>query len=42
MLADRYRIVAPDLPGFGFSEAPPRDQFAYTFGHLAYVIDRFI
>jgi pimeloyl-ACP methyl ester carboxylesterase/ketosteroid isomerase-like protein len=40
-LAGRYHIVAPDLPGFGFSEAPPRDQFAYTFDHLAQVIDRF-
>jgi pimeloyl-ACP methyl ester carboxylesterase len=27
-LADRYRVVAPDLPGFGFSAALPRDQFA--------------
>jgi pimeloyl-ACP methyl ester carboxylesterase len=27
-LADRYRVVAPVLPGFGFSAALPRDQFA--------------
>ena len=40
-LADRYHVVAPDLPGFGFSEAPPRDQFAYTFEHLAHIVDRF-
>jgi pimeloyl-ACP methyl ester carboxylesterase len=40
-LADRYRVVAPDLPGFGFSAAPDRRDFAYTFDHLAKVIDRF-
>jgi pimeloyl-ACP methyl ester carboxylesterase len=41
LLADRYHLVAPDLPGFGFSDAPPREDFAYTFDHLAQVIDRF-
>ena len=40
-LADDYHVVAPDLPGFGFSEAPERAQFRYTFDHLAEVIDRF-
>ena len=40
-LADRYRVVAPDLPGFGFSDAPDRKTFAYTFEHLAEVIGRF-
>jgi len=40
-LADRYHIVAPDLPGFGFSDAPKRAQFDYTFDHLARVVDRF-
>jgi pimeloyl-ACP methyl ester carboxylesterase len=40
-LADDYHVVAPDLPGFGFSEAPERAQFRYTFDHLADVIDRF-
>ncbi len=40
-LADRYRVVAPDLPGFGFSDAPDRKTFHYTFEHLAAVIDRF-
>ncbi len=38
-LADRYHVVAPDLPGFGFSDAPARDGFAYTFEHLTRVID---
>jgi pimeloyl-ACP methyl ester carboxylesterase len=41
LLADRYRVVAPDLPGFGFSEAPDRAKFNYRFDHLAKVIDRF-
>jgi pimeloyl-ACP methyl ester carboxylesterase len=40
-LADHYHIVAPDLPGFGYSEAPARGEFAYTFDHLAEVIERF-
>jgi pimeloyl-ACP methyl ester carboxylesterase len=38
-LADRYHIVAPDLPGFGFSDAPDRAAFKYTFDNLAKVID---
>jgi pimeloyl-ACP methyl ester carboxylesterase len=40
-LADRFRMVAPDLPGFGLSDLPSRERFAYTFDHLAAVIDRF-
>ena len=40
-LADRYRVVAPDLPGFGYSEAPDRSRFKYTFDRLAEVIDGF-
>jgi pimeloyl-ACP methyl ester carboxylesterase len=41
-LADEYRLVAPDYPGFGHSSMPPRDQFAYTFDNLARVIEEFI
>ncbi|NID04727.1 alpha/beta hydrolase [Luteibacter jiangsuensis] len=41
LLADRFHIVAPDLPGFGLSDMPPREAFGYTFDHLADVIDRF-
>ncbi len=40
-LANDYHVVAPDLPGFGFSDAPDRAQFKYTFDHLTDVIDRF-
>jgi pimeloyl-ACP methyl ester carboxylesterase len=41
LLADRFRLVAPDLPGFGRSDMPARETFAYTFDHVAEVIDRF-
>ncbi|HKV22486.1 MAG TPA: alpha/beta hydrolase [Mycobacterium sp.] len=41
-LSDRYRLVAPDYPGFGHSEAPPPDSFAYTFDHIAEVMEGFI
>lgn len=40
-LADRYRLVAPDYPGFGNSAAPPPSAFTYTFDHLAEVMTRF-
>ena len=40
LLADRFHLVAPDLPGFGRSGMPPRDDFGYTFDHLTDVIDR--
>jgi pimeloyl-ACP methyl ester carboxylesterase len=40
-LADRYHVVAPDLPGFGMTEQKPRDQFAYTFENITRVIGRF-
>ncbi|HVO59458.1 MAG TPA: alpha/beta hydrolase [Terriglobales bacterium] len=41
ILADRYHVIAPDLPGFGFSDAPDRKQFRYTFENLAKIIDKF-
>lgn len=41
LLADRYHVVAPDLLGFGFSDAPDRTQFRYTFENLAKVVDSF-
>jgi pimeloyl-ACP methyl ester carboxylesterase len=40
-LADRFHVVAPDLPGFGHSDMPPRDKFTYTFAKFAEVIERF-
>lgn len=41
LLADRFHLVAPDLPGFGRSDMPERSKFSYTFDHIADVIDRF-
>ncbi|WP_157017420.1 alpha/beta fold hydrolase [Mesorhizobium xinjiangense] len=41
LLADRYRLIAPDLPGFGQTKAPPRGMFDYTFDRLADVIEGF-
>jgi len=40
LLADRYRVIAPDYPGYGHSDAPDRSAFAYTFANLAQVIDK--
>lgn len=41
LLADRYRLIAPDLPGFGQTKAPPRGEFDYSFDRLADVIEGF-
>src|SRR5882672_9744938 len=41
LLADRFHIVAPDLPGFGQSGMPARSHFDYTFDRIAGTIDRF-
>jgi pimeloyl-ACP methyl ester carboxylesterase len=40
-LANDYHVVAPDLPGFGFSDSPPSSEFKYTFENLALVIGGF-
>ena len=40
-LEDRFRLIAPDLPGFGQSDMPDRSAFNYTFENLTNVIDRF-
>jgi pimeloyl-ACP methyl ester carboxylesterase len=42
LLADRYHVVAPDLPGFGNTVSPPRGRFDYTFDNLARVIGGFL
>jgi pimeloyl-ACP methyl ester carboxylesterase len=39
MLADKYRVIAPDYPAFGHSAAPSRKSFAYTHEHFSDVID---
>lgn len=42
LLAPHFRVIAPDLPGFGFSDAPSTSRFPYTFDRLADVMERFI
>ena len=39
LLADRFHIVAPDLPGFGQSDMPSRESFRYTFDNLPLAIE---
>lgn len=41
-LADRYRVIAPDLPGFGQTKAPPRSEFTYSFDSLADTFGDFV
>lgn len=41
LLSERFRLIAPDLPGFGQTKAPPRGTFDYTFDNLADVIEGF-
>jgi pimeloyl-ACP methyl ester carboxylesterase len=40
-LSDKFRLIAPDLPGFGQTKAPPRGKFGYTFDNFTKVIDGF-
>ncbi len=40
-LADRYHVIAPDLPAFGFTQAPERGEYAYTFHQLASTLVQF-
>ncbi len=41
-LADQFHLIAPDYPGFGNSDTPAIDQFAYTFDHLAEITEKFV
>ncbi|HTH22410.1 MAG TPA: alpha/beta hydrolase [Nitrososphaeraceae archaeon] len=41
-LADKFHLIAPDYPGFGYSSMPPVDRFEYTFDHLAEIVDNFV
>jgi pimeloyl-ACP methyl ester carboxylesterase len=41
LVAPHYHVIAPDLPGFGFSDAPSPSRFTYTFDRLADVIEQF-
>src|SRR5262245_40174401 len=41
-LADDYRVIAPDLPGFGFTEVPAEREYVYTFDRLAATLNAFV
>ncbi len=41
-LAEDYHILAPDYPGYGLSDAPPADEFDYTFDHLSHLVDQLL
>src|ERR1700730_1308288 len=41
-LSDRYHLIAPDYPGFGHSDWPDPKKFAYTFDHIAEVMNHFV
>lgn len=38
-IAERFHVVAPDYPGFGYSESPGIEEFAYTFDHLEEIVE---
>src|SRR3569833_3139483 len=40
LLADKFHLVAPDLPGFGLTDMPPRERFRYTFDNIARALPR--
>jgi pimeloyl-ACP methyl ester carboxylesterase len=42
LLADRYRVIAPDYPGFGESDAPDHNTYEYSFANLATAMDRLL
>jgi pimeloyl-ACP methyl ester carboxylesterase len=41
-LKDKYYLIAPDYPGFGYSSFPPMDEFEYSFENLSRVIEKFL
>ncbi|MYS21785.1 Pimeloyl-ACP methyl ester carboxylesterase [Streptomyces sp. DvalAA-14] len=41
-LSDAYHVIAPDYPGFGHSDAPDRDDFTYTFDHVADIMEKLL
>ncbi|HEV7776742.1 MAG TPA: alpha/beta hydrolase [Luteibacter sp.] len=41
-LADRYRVIAPDYPGYGQSDMPDRDSFAYTFDRFGEIVGKLL
>src|SRR5947209_4093919 len=42
LLAPHFHLIAPDYPGFGYSDSPAPDRFTYSFDHLADVLEQFL
>jgi pimeloyl-ACP methyl ester carboxylesterase len=42
LLAPKFRLLAPDLPGFGFTEVPAERKYQYTFDSLSVTIEAFL
>jgi len=42
LLANKYRVIAPDLPGFGFTKVPAERNYVYTFDNLAATMEAFV
>ena len=42
LLADEYRVIAPDYPGYGLSDAPPAEDFEYTFDNIADMMEELL
>ena len=42
LLSDRFHLIAPDYPGFGYSSTPSPGAFTYTFDHLADIMEAFV
>ncbi len=42
LLADEYRVIAPDYPGYGLSDAPPAEEFEYTFDNIAGMMEELL
>ncbi|WP_166359642.1 alpha/beta fold hydrolase [Pseudomonas akapageensis] len=42
LLADKYRLIAPDLPGFGFTEVPTERNYVYTFDAIGETVRQFV
>jgi pimeloyl-ACP methyl ester carboxylesterase len=41
-LSDKYHLIAPDYPGYGRSEQPAMEDFAYTFDNMALIVEGFL
>lgn len=42
LLASKYRVIAPDLPSYGFTTVPPERNYTYTFANLTTTLEAFV